>query len=488
MKTNFFFISLVFTVFFSCKNTTQQPAATDNAASASTTEAADPRPPVYLEGLYATSEAPGHAVQNLFDSDDQNDWQTRPGAGPDEGIMLYFDNAVSIGSIQVESVAGSFKKDGDIVPTIKVFVNGKTTAGGMPDEKIMVNEKTVKSLYLRFEVTGKESVNEEQKNSDGSTIEIEKYPADASIGLRKLLVYNDKGEAMRIVAPQRKTGSVTASSTLAPVSAYGPANLFDARKEFVWVEGNAATTGEGETLNLHFDQPVNITAVRFWNGYQRSDEHFSANTRLRDVAFHAASESPRTYTLRDDKSGQRIDLSPAAKGQDFTLRIQSAYAGKKYKDLALSEMVFYDGNKPFTLSTTDREKTISDIRAKVAGSPLAALLDKRIGNFEHADTERSRSLILRADGTFVLYEFETYPEREEDYEIIADGNWEPVSANGQQTTIKVFGRWSNVSQWADYYAGTSKEEVTRIFNDQISITAGKIKGNKWIGTFYVEVN
>ena len=82
-------------------------------------EIPDNRPPLYLDGLYATSTDPSSDVRNAFDKDEATLWKTIPGAGPDEGIMLYFSTDVHIKSIQVEGVNSS-----DLATIEKVMIYG----------------------------------------------------------------------------------------------------------------------------------------------------------------------------------------------------------------------------------------------------------------------------------------------------------------------------------------------------------------------------
>src|SRR5882672_799110 len=71
----------------------------DSTAASSTTEVSQGNTNsssanITLKGIYATSTQIPHAkfsYQNLFDGDKSTYWSTMPGAGPDEGIMLYFD-------------------------------------------------------------------------------------------------------------------------------------------------------------------------------------------------------------------------------------------------------------------------------------------------------------------------------------------------------------------------------------------------------------
>ena len=59
---------------------------------------------VYLEGCYATSTSlpfNTYSVYNLFDSNVNTKWKTMRGAGPDEGIMIYFDNPIKLGKLEL---------------------------------------------------------------------------------------------------------------------------------------------------------------------------------------------------------------------------------------------------------------------------------------------------------------------------------------------------------------------------------------------------
>ncbi len=459
----------------------------NSASSGTTTENnSDKRPIIFLEAAYATSNAAGKPVQHLFDDDPTSFWQTQTGAGPDEGVMIYFQDALPLGTIKVIPADGSFMSGAtnEIVPVLQYFVNGQSMARGMPGDAVALGETNVKSLYIRIESTGTETIIK-KKNKEGN-LQIYQYPPTGSVSFKAIEITNNKGEVLRIHAPKQVGGQVVSTSTLAPASAYHASNLFDARKEFVWVEGNASSNGEGETIEFQFENDVHISAIQIWNGYQRSDEHFSANARLKDFEFKVETGSGNSYTLRDTKGGQKIDLSAALTGKKFTLTIKSAYPGAKYKDLALSEIVFYDGIQPLALHSNWTNTFDASIKSQTASSPLSSMLNKRLNNFTERDMAIDQSIILRSDGTFVMYRLEGPLEEggETEVEILADGNWELLNANAQSASVKVFGRWNNLSQISDYYAGSSTQEVTRIFQDQLTIDAEKVKGTKMIGVFY----
>lgn len=479
MKMHLLFPTLLLGL-LACKN--DAPSTTvAPPTSAPTNQPANDPPDAYLEGLYATSSAPGSDVYALFDQDPANEWRTQPGAGPDEGIMLYFSDhrPLQIEAIEITPVGGVFADTAQI----QLYVNGQLDQSGRPGQRIQLSalqpNKALKSMFIRFEKTGRE---EQKQRQD---LEVSTFPATAAVALKAVNLYDHSGKPLRLAPPKRLHGALTASSSLSPETAYGPANLFDARKEFGWVEGNAATAGEGETLRFQFDQSVHITAMQVWNGYQRSDDHFTANARVRDFEFGAAQGPTGTYTLRATKAGQKIALSAAGTGQNFDLKIKSVYPGTKYKDLAISEIVFYDGDQPFVLVSDAPSQQQKTLRTKVAQSPLATVLDRRIGNVVHDNKTITRqSFILRSDGTFVLYSMDVEPDDTES-ETLADGNWELLKSDAATATVKIFGKWNNLSEIQDYYQGSSAQQVTRIFSDVLTIDHKTLQGTKMVGTFYL---
>lgn len=71
---------------------------------------------------------------------------------------------------------------------------------------------------------------------------------------------------------------------MTPKAAYHPIQLFDSRKEFVYAEG-APGAGENEALTFRFDENVKMNALKIWNGFQRSDKHYTANARIKSFEF-----------------------------------------------------------------------------------------------------------------------------------------------------------------------------------------------------------
>lgn len=473
MKQYYIFYCLLL-LLVACNDTPKPVNQSDTPAPVTTM---DTRPTVYLEGCYATSTRSGSDVRTLFDADSNNYWETQPGAGPDEGIMLYFKNSMPLAAIQLTANGDSFDPAS---AQMQVYVNGTALPPAAPGQKVSLGQQPVKSLYLRFNTTGKEKAVDVVKN-DVKT-EVLNYPANASIRISNLQVWNDKNEEVRLIAPLQQAGKAEASTTLAPASAFSVANLFDSRKEFAWVEGNASSSGVNETLRFTFDQDVHITAIQIWNGYQRSDEHFSANARVRDFIFGQSGAAMHTYTMRDSKAGQIVELTTAAQGKVFEFQIKSIYPGRKYKDLAISDILFFDGDTPFTLKTDFAAQTSKTMKTYAGTSPLQSILDRRISNKSQDAETTKKSLIIRSDGTFVMYNL----TEETGDQILADGNWEMNKGDASSATITVFGKWFSVFNMAAYYEGNSQEEETRIFKDEVVITPETVIGTKMLGEFWVK--
>src|SRR5690349_7876459 len=71
--------------------------------------AATPSDEIRLKGIYVTSIRMPHDqndYQNLFDGNEKTFWATMPSAGPDEGIMLYFNSPVSVSKLEIKQPAG----------------------------------------------------------------------------------------------------------------------------------------------------------------------------------------------------------------------------------------------------------------------------------------------------------------------------------------------------------------------------------------------
>ncbi len=443
---------------------TDSPTAGDGQTSAVPRPAAPVASALFLQGIYATSEAANAPAAALFDQNDATGWLTQAGSGPDEGLMLQFTNPVFVQSVDC-ALAGDAAK-------ISVYADGKPLA----DSKV---GKAVSSLFFRLEGKTDLQPTRQQKDEFGQVYDVFSFSKSGSAGISRLAVIGENGQKLNLAPPKMIDGTASASSVLEPRSAYGEQNLFDSKKEFVWVEGSKSSSGEGESILFRFEEDVKISKIRVWNGFQRSANHFSANARAREFEFSQPGGLSKKYTLRDDAAAQDIDLKQIFAGKEFKMTVSTIFKGQKYKDLALAELLFFDEKgQPFKMRSKN-----AIAQSVEAGSPLEKIVGRHFLNRSGAKTDDQieRSIILRPDGTFVCYEKATYAPSAAKNDVIADGNWEPKDGGKK---VRLFGNWRNVAEAENYYRNVEKVDFQKIFQDVLTIGDGKIDGGKFVGPFY----
>lgn len=457
---------------------------------------------VQLEGLYATSTSlpfESYTVEKLFDKDQNSLWKTAKGSGPMEGIMIYFSEPTYIERIEIAKASGEGLAE---LTYYEVYGDGRSFWGG---EEI---ECSLSSLYIK--ISGTKST--ERINS---TIGEKKYTrsifaADKSVGIREVMLYGDGNRLLDVRPPTFVAGLISASSSLSPDLAYGPSNLMDSRKDFGWAEG-ASGNGINEILTFQTEKEITISAIKFWNGYQRSPSHYEGNARMKSFSF-GTSEVSELYRLEDSSSPQFIELTKPISGTEFILKIHDAYSGTKYQDLVLSEIKFFHKNQPILINTPAEEARIQKTKS-YGNALLNSLIDRNIdvqirsskeengeGKYFSEYYSKTTSLILRANNTFVMYESEStsveeYDEAEEyenydtdSKEIIADGNWELKEEGNGYFKIRIFGKIFSPTTSAELYQGDVTSNNVRIFQDNLTITTDKIVGERFVDEIILKSN
>jgi hypothetical protein len=439
-------------------------------------------PATYLEGMYATStRLPLHQYTpyNVFDGDTTTYWSTAVGAASDEGIMLYFPANTYVKEIRLVPAAGS---DLASIKTVSVYGDGHKIVTADVASNIPIDE-TIASLFIRIEQTDHSDV---VNVSDGDGEQsLERFDSKLSVGLSEIRIF-DNASRLEVIPPVSLAGSVTASSVLSPADAYAAAQLFDSRKEFVWAEGGKGS-GENETLTFNLQDDQTISTIKIWNGYQRSDKHFFANARIKSFEFGTTGGNKVRYTIDDSMEPQEVKLDGPLSGKDFLLTVLEVYPGKDYKDLVVSELIFFNDNMPFVISNSQSEKVVKDVITRTKGSVLEAYIDKRLKNHsDYADYVSDKSLILRSNKTFVVYEHTSSSDgsKEENRETVADGNWEIIEQLDNYAKIRIFGKLFDVSEAVEAYKGNTTSEVIKIFQDNLHITPEEVKGEKYIDAFF----
>lgn len=426
---------------------------------------------IYVERMYATSVGK-YGPENVLDGNPDTYWETMPGAGTNEGIMLYFPEAIEVSKLKFLVPEYSIKR-------VEVFVNGSIVERAGPGKSVKIDQE-MRSLFLRVDEMMGDI--EESYYLDFGYGNVLKNRWDNAASILDIELYGKDGELLKVRPLHLESGKATASSTLAPAEAYSADFLFDSRNEFGWAEG-VDGNGEGQNIKFDFGRDVRIEKIKVWNGYQRSKSHYERNARAKGIQFGMAGGEFGNYELADDQEAQVVDLSKPLQGKSFELKINSVFPGKSYQDLVLSEMRFFDGNRWFALYSGDQEASKKALQTKVKGTALEPVLDRNLADVSSYNFDREkheRNLLLRSNQSFVMYlsDFEMMDKKGREIRQVADGNWEIIKLGKDQARIKIFGKIRRIRDKIDIYKGTSSSESTRIFNEFLTVSADWVHGEK----------
>lgn len=280
-----------------------------------------------------------------------------------------------------------------------------------------------------------------------------------------------KKTPISITIPRNNIGKVTVSSVLNPQTAYGAHNLFDSRTDFAWATDGKLTTGVGETIDINFDNPQDVSGIILWNGYQRSRTHFIANARPSKIQARVNDEAEFSLSVADKMDAQRIRFPKVYSGvSKLSLKIENVYTGAAYKDMVISELKIMDQKgSPLVFNVpsveinllNDEHKNLLDV--SLTPYMLGILRTQNESNKYHStdfwaayDYPR-RSLRIRSNGSFVGYFGDGF---------ITEGNWEPLPDG-----FRIFGK-----KYVTYYDdsiymqnSTRKENEAKIFQETMKI-------------------
>jgi hypothetical protein len=387
--------------------------------------------PLHLQALTPTS---GTGAELLLDGNPATGW--RPEGDPRyEGVLLRLEKPLVLEGLSVRACTGA--------APLSLVVSVDTAPGGhvnaTPDQTTRLTfekPREVRSLFLLMD---------------------SKASARPCLGEVQLL---QGGKPLAVAPPRTVQGRVQASSVLAPPEAYAPAYLFDGRPDFGWVEG-AKGTGEGESVTLTLDAPVELTALELWNGYQRSDDHFQKNARAGQLALSVDGGAPVVLAVKDTSGPQTLALPAPVKGTTFRLTVQKARAGKRYPDLVLSELRLVDRQGPLGVKTLDGEERRKALEAALAGSPLREVVNRSWTSRCEPDSEDAvvRALKLRTNHTFVVYENQD----------VLDGAWVVQKTGKPWSTVEIFGRQNRASSEWQPYSDTPARDTTRVVGGKLEI-------------------
>lgn len=144
----------------------------------------------------------------------------------------------------------------------------------------------------------------------------------------------------------------SSSSTLASNKdiVYSPDKAHDFDITTAWVEGKP-DYGVGEFIEYSFDMTtvkekhqLGITKIILANGYKKTKKTWEENSRVRKIKMYVDNKPFGQLELLDSFEFQTIDIGkimlPHQKVMTFKFEIVEVYPGTKYKDTAISELLF----------------------------------------------------------------------------------------------------------------------------------------------------
>ncbi len=147
---------------------------------------------------------------------------------------------------------------------------------------------------------------------------------------------------------------VTASSTLRDgIYSYDPQNIHDTKKSTVWAEGDPGV-GVGTRITFTFDcsaesyrdipQPDGIDSFSFINGFARSRDLWTANSRVRTFRLSFNGRAVGSYEVADTAEPQRVMLpkltfQPGRKNR-LIFEIAAVYPGNTNDDTCIADLIF----------------------------------------------------------------------------------------------------------------------------------------------------
>tara|TARA_A100001015_G_scaffold87755_1_gene97664 strand:- start:1020 stop:3290 length:2271 start_codon:yes stop_codon:yes gene_type:complete len=127
--------------------------------------------------------------------------------------------------------------------------------------------------------------------------------------------------------------SISATSTLEPIQAYNISNIADSKLDMAWSSDGKKSNGIGEQINIELETEKQINGLMIWNGYHRSESHFLANNRIKQLTIN-----DQKVKLDDSQKMQKIIFEKPIKSTQLRITIDAIYPGEKYQDTLISEL------------------------------------------------------------------------------------------------------------------------------------------------------
>ncbi|MEQ8242649.1 MULTISPECIES: NADase-type glycan-binding domain-containing protein [Cytophagales] len=149
-----------------------------------------------------------------------------------------------------------------------------------------------------------------------------------------------------------KVHEIYASSELKPsgTNTYSASNAHDFKETTAWVEGKE-DYGIGESITYVFDytnEPelaarLGVNQLLIANGYKKSKSLWEANSRVKKLRMYVNGEPFADIELADEFEIQTVEFEPIlfrTGRKELKFEILEVYPGTKYKDTAISLLMF----------------------------------------------------------------------------------------------------------------------------------------------------
>jgi hypothetical protein len=290
--------------------------------------------------------------------------------------------------------------------------------------------------------------------------------------VKKITLLDENIKEINVHTSKAVEGTAKASSTLEPSRFYDIEKLFDSKLENGWSSDKKKS---GDVLEFKFEGPQTIRSLKIWNGYQRSEVHFKANSRVRTAKLEDGKGYLQTVTFKDSMGAQEIKLPQKFTGDYLKMTIVDSYTGSVYKDLVISELRFFDGKYYFFINPVKFLKNNIDYnRAQFSAAGVQSILDSEAGYSTGPDGYlRFR---LRSDGSVYCEGSIADESKAKRYFII--GNYEILKSTEEGVNLRLFGymvteegkgTWQDGDCGGGGYSYEYKDARKKIFTEFISI-------------------
>ncbi len=440
--------------------------------------------PCLAQNALAKDVSLSMAYTNALDADlpfsifSKHSWSPDPKAKYVK-LHLYFDEPIKVQKLEIDSCGTTLDKNLSIFinfdqwalrndPLVPVKTSGAIAPKQKGDRYIIDNlpDEVRDSNRSEYDEVPENEGPAEKVEVRSITINFERSQGFKICGIH---LKDPLGQTYNIKTPALVKGTVKASSTLDPQTAYDPIYLFDSRFEYGWASNKKAKDVD---LTFNFDEPRRIEKIRIWNGYQRSVNHCQANSRAKAIRVTGDGGYSEVITIRDVLGAQEVALPKPYTGKQLKFAITESFRGNSYPDLVISELRFYDGQQWFMLDPTRKlQENIAANRAHFAQAGTDGLLGESYGGHREfyfsinsgrevagpdsaKDDEMvvsgsdSATLRFRPDGSFYVSGRAYSMDKGRQY--FALGNYEVKSADAKQgMRLRLFGIYYSSPVYGD---------------------------------------